>query len=178
MSMIAEEYHNIKHRIVIFEKDGFYSKSIATQIAQAFPKGSNERAYVIRALQEEGRIASECSVRMQLEWSSTPLESNDKEQCCLATPTRPVIDQRWKDEGGRKRKVNDSGEWMGSLFMDLHPVETSIVTMEFRASINSEIESPISTLDLYSIAQRIDICRFCGKGVPLIVLPKAISGAI
>ena len=50
MPMIAEEYHNIKHLIVIFEKDGFYSKSITTQIAQAFHKGSSERASVIRAL--------------------------------------------------------------------------------------------------------------------------------
>ena len=78
MPMIAEEYHNIKHLIVIFERDEFYSKLIATQLVQAFPTGSSKRASVIRALREKVRITSECLMRMQLGWSSAPLESNDK----------------------------------------------------------------------------------------------------
>ena len=48
--LIADEYHNIENLSVVFEKDGLYSKFIATQIALAFPEGSNKRAFMIRAL--------------------------------------------------------------------------------------------------------------------------------
>jgi hypothetical protein len=64
--LIAADYCNIKHLIVIFEKDGLYRNFIATQSAKAFPKGSNERASVITSVPEEERISSECSIRMQL----------------------------------------------------------------------------------------------------------------
>ena len=50
MPTLVEEYHNIKHLIVIFEKDGIHSKLIARQLAQASPKGSTNRSTVMRAL--------------------------------------------------------------------------------------------------------------------------------
>ena len=94
---ISNEYHNIKDLIIVVDKYGFYSRSVATEIVQSFPKGSNKRAIASKMLFKEGRIPSEISMRRQLKWCETNLDS-----CKLSKPT---IDQRWNRERGRKCRV-------------------------------------------------------------------------
>ena len=60
------------------------------------PKGSNERSSVTTKLRQEGHIPSEKSMRRLMQWCETSMDS-----CTLG---RPIIDQRWNNKGGRKRK--------------------------------------------------------------------------
>jgi hypothetical protein len=113
--LISNEYHKIQCLIIIVDKDGYYNKSIATQIIQTFPKGSSGRAIITKALYKEGRIPSERATSRLMKWYETRLKGCEMSQ--------PIIEQSWHNKRGRKRKAINSGKWMGSLFVDIHPIK-------------------------------------------------------
>ena len=149
LPMMSNECHQIQCLITVVKKDGYYDKFVATQIVKSFPKGSGLRATVSTALREEGRIPSERSMSRQLQWCETPMSSCKME--------RPITDQRWVNKGGRKRK-GLSGEWLGSVFLDVYPVEIRLAERSSRPY--DELMTPIITLDLFSTAKRVDVCDY------------------
>ena len=159
-------YHNIQMLIITFERDGYYSRLVATQIVQSFPKGSNERPLVTTKLRQEGRIPSEKSMRTQLQWCETQLD------CCEMG--KPIINQRWSIKRGRKRKSKAKDCWIGTLIMDVHPIEM-IKCKHGHACFREELMIPIITMDLFSPAKRVvDLCNYIGerKNVRLYFCPK------
>jgi len=159
-----KEYHNLQMLIIVLERDGYYNKLVATQIVQSFPKGSNERPLVASKLRQEGRIPSEKSMRTQLQWCETQLD------CCEMG--KPIINQRWNNKRGRKRKSKAIDCWIGTLLMDLYPVE--MIKSEIRNPYRGELMTPIITMELFSTAKRVDLCDYLGerKNVRLYFCPK------
>ena len=147
MTKISTEHANIKELITVVETDGFFSKSVSVQIVQSFPKGSSERASTTSILRKEGKIPSEKSMRQLLKWCET----------------RPIVDQRWKRERGRKRKTIYSGTWIGSIMIDTHPIEMKETKWDWTPNRWDELMTPIITMDLFSTAKRIDLCNFLLK---------------
>ena len=164
------EHQNIQNLITIVAKEGYYNKSVAIQIVKSFEKGSAYRATVTRALHQKGRIPNERAMREQLQLSDTLLDCG---QCT------PIINQRWNNKRGRKRKPITSGLWLGSILMDLHPIEMRMTEYDCpKMWMLGSVMYPIITMDLYTVARRIDVCHhletskftrlyFCPKQFPV-----------